>query len=436
MEERTVSYISEACSGKVLYGLGSEAVKGIATDSRSVQTGDLFIAIKGPKFDAHDFVDQAREKGAACLMVDTLEVGKELSGIPLIQVRETRAALGELAMCYRRDFDIPIIAVVGSNGKTTTKDLIAALLGGKFSVTSSPESFNNDIGVPLSLLQLRSSHEVVVMEIGSNKPGELKPLVEMIHPQWGVLTNIGREHLEFFKDLKGVAEEEGGLAELLPGDGKFFVPGDDEWACRIADRTEAEVIKVGLHSGNDWIISDIKNYPEGGSFHLQGPFPVFVGEYCIGLLGEHQAQNAALGIAVGAEMGMTPMEIREGLTSFRGPRMRMEREIINGVVFLNDSYNANADSVSAALKTLGNYPCKGRRVAVLGDMAELGDSTNSAHREAGRLTAELGIDRIVTVGQMAGIMGDAARSAGLTDVEEFSSAEKAGHAVCQAMWSW
>jgi UDP-N-acetylmuramoyl-tripeptide--D-alanyl-D-alanine ligase len=263
------------------------------------------------------------------------------------------------------------------------------------------------------------------MEIGTNHPGELAPLVEMIQPKYGVITSIGREHLEFFGDLAGVAKEEGVLAELLPADGKLFINGDSEWATKIARRSKATVVRIGFAKTNLWRAGEIRYEKSGLVFRVDGPFKTFRGEYKVRLLGRHQAINALFAIALGAELGLGAAEIRRGLEACEPPKMRCQLWEIGGLQVLDDCYNANADSMLAALQTLLDLPCKGRRIAVLGDMAELGAASESAHGEVGRRAAELGVGQLIAVGKMASIMASAAKAAGLNRVFEFPDVESA-----------
>ncbi len=342
---------------------------------------------------------------------------------------DARIALGKLAAAYRKDFALPVIAIGGSNGKTTVKELLASVLSQKLKTLWSEASFNNDIGVPMTLLRLAKSHQAAVLEAGTNHPGELAPLIKMIQPKFGVITNIGREHLEFFGDVAGVAQEEGWLAELLPADGKLFVNGDNEWTEKIAARTNAKVVRVGLVEKNDWRAKKIRLDKNGVTFQTDAPQVEFGGEYRINLLGRHQVTNALFAIAAGAELGLSREEIQRGLANCQPPKMRLQFWEANGVRVLDDAYNANADSTVAALETLRDLPLQGRRVAVLGDMEELGAHSAAAHAEIGRRAAELGIGQLFAVGKMAAVTAKAARDAGLTRVIEFADVESAVRAV-------
>jgi UDP-N-acetylmuramoyl-tripeptide--D-alanyl-D-alanine ligase len=267
------------------------------------------------------------------------------------------------------------------------------------------------------------------MEVGTNHPGELAPLLGMVRPRMGVITNIGREHLEFFNDLAGVAQEEGTLAEQLPAGGVLFMNGDNEWTSQILHRTRARAVRVGLGEKNDWRASHIRMANQGVAFRVDGPGADFSGDYRINLLGRHQVMNALLAMAVGVELGLSRAEIERGLAECQPPKMRMQLWESNGIRVLDDAYNANADSMLAALQTLQDMPCKGRRVAVLGDMAELGAHSEEAHLEVGRRVAESGVGQLFAIGEMAALIAKAARAAGLNRVFEFRDADSAASAV-------
>lgn len=430
MELRSLKYVAAACDGEQLNGSPDAQVARVCTDSRQIQRGDLFFAIKGDRFDGHDFLAETARKGAVALVVARERAPQ---GLPcaVIGVDDPRKALGRLAARYRRDFTLPVAAVGGSNGKTTTKELIAAVLRQKFATLWSEASFNNDIGVPMTLLSLEKSHQAAVLEIGTNHPGELAPLARMVQPNYGVITNIGREHMEFFEDLAGVAREEGMMAEALPADGRLFINGDCEWADQIIRRTQAGATRVGVKPENDWRLEEAGLDAQGMRFRVRAPRMEFAGEYRIGLLGRHQALNAVFAIAIGAELGLSRAEIERGLAECKPAKMRLQVWITNGVTVLDDAYNANADSMRAALETLREMPCEGRRVAVLGDMAELGRHSSEAHEEIGRRAAESGVNRLFTIGKMAPVMAGAAKSAGLREADAWSDMTAAAEAVKQ-----
>ncbi len=424
-----MKYIAAACDAEIRRGAADAIVKNVCTDSRQAKPGELFFAIRGEKFDGHGFLHEVASKNVAAVVIEQKKVPAQLPGCAVLVVDDARIALGKLAAAYRKDFSLPVIAVGGSNGKTTTKELIASVLCQKFPTLWSEASFNNDIGVPATLLRLEKSHQAAVLEVGTNHPGELAPLVKMIRSKFGVITSIGREHLEFFGDVAGVAQEEGWLAELLPADGKLFLNGDGEWTEKIAARTKAKIVRIGFDEENEWQAKKIRLDKNGVTFQVESPKREFCGEYRVNLLGRHQAANALFAIAVGAELGLEPAQIQRGLAECQPPKMRMQFWEANGVRVLDDAYNANVDSTIAALATLCDLPLQGRRVAVLGDMEELGAHSEASHAEIGLRAAELKIGQLFAVGKMAGVVAKAARDGGLTRVIEFENVEAAMKAV-------
>ena len=424
MEARPLQYIAEATGGRIAQGDGGAFVQRVSTDSRHVEPEDLFVALRGDRFDGHEFVTQAEQGGAIALLV-----GHPVkTQCAVIEVDDTRLALGRLAARYRRDFHVPVVGVAGSNGKTTTKDLLASILRRHHAAIWSEASFNNDIGVPLTLLRMENFHHAAVLELGTNHPGELAPLVRMSAPDYGIITAIGREHLEFFGDLEGVAREEGMLGELLPSSGKLFLYGDSQWSKPIAARSAAPVCTVGLNSGNDWRAEAVRVLPDGVVFRAVGDM---AGEYRLRLLGRHQVVNALLAMAVAAELGVPEEIVQAGLAGCRPPQRRLQLSEANGIRILDDAYNANADSVNASLGVLADLPCDGRRILVLGSMAELGEGTRAAHEEAAQGAAELGIDVLMAVGEEAEATVAAARVAGLDDAVAFGDNVTAGERLCE-----
>ncbi len=429
MQPRSLRFIAEACGGVLAQGDPQKMVAHVCTDSRAVQGGALFIALAGERFDGHSFVNEAAAKGVAAVMIERSKAPVPLPSCAVVLVDNARVAFGLLAARYRADFNLPVVAVAGSNGKTTTKELLGSLLSQRGPAVWSEASFNNDVGVPHTLLRLGRDHWALAQEIGTNHPGELAPLVRLVRPDLGVITSIGREHLEFFGDVAGVAQEEGWLAELLPSEGKLFLNGDSEWADIIAKRCRAVVARVGLNEGNDWRATNLRVDERGVTFDVFAPCAELSGEYRVNLLGRHQVTNALLALAVGAELGLMRDELRRGLAAGAPAKMRLQIWETHGVRVIDDSYNANADSTLAALQALCDLPCAGRRIAVLGDMAELGAHTHAAHEEVGRRAAELGVDELIAVGSQAAVTGASARAAGLRSVRECADAVAAGEAL-------
>ena len=424
MEPRTLQYLAAACGGELRSAPAERLARGVCTDSRKVQTEDLFVPLQGERFDAHQFIGEAAARHAV-IMAEPAKIPPQLASHPFLCVENTKASLGAIAARYRQDFDLPIIAVAGSNGKTTVKDVTASVLRQKFATLSSEASFNNDVGVPLTLLKLEHSHQAAVLEVGTNHPGELAPLVRMIQPRCGILTSIGREHLEYFKNLDGVAEEEGWLAELLPPGGILFIHGDCYGLREICARTQARLVRVGESERNDWRVAAVRADETGTEFDVSAPESGWSGTYRVPLLGSHQAVNALFAVAAGAAFGLTRAEVERGLAACPQPKMRMQLWQANGMRILDDAYNSNADSVAAALRALSGFVSAPRRVAVLGDMAELGEHAREAHLEAGSLAAKSNVQLLCAVGPMSALTAQAARAGGLAQVVEFSNVEEA-----------
>ncbi len=429
MEPRTLQYIAQIMEGEWLNASSERCVARLCTDSRQVEPGDLFIALTGDRFDGHTFLAEAAARGAAAVVTERRKLPPGFNACPAILVDNTRRALGRLGAAYRRAFDLSVVAVGGSNGKTTTKELIASVLRQKMATLWSEASFNNDVGVPLTLLRLDPSHQAAVLEAGTNHPGELAPLLQMMSPRFGVVTNIGREHLEFFHDLVGVVREEGSMAECLPADGVLFLNGDNPWSEIIARRTRSRVVSVGLDRSNDFVARDVRVDENGAVFTVECRFQGLSGEYRIKLLGRHQVLNALLALAVGAEMGLDRREIQDGLLACAPAKMRLQMSNPCGIRILDDSYNANADSMLAALETLRELPCTGRRVAVLGDMAEQGDCARAAHFEVGRRAASSRLDQLFAVGRQGCEIAAAARARGFKSIVEIDEVDSAALAV-------
>ena len=422
METRDMNWVATATGGTLRPGSAAVRFERVSTDSRTAGPGDLFVALRGERFDAHDFLPEVVARGVAGILVADGCEPRSTGSVAVVTVPDTRVALGRMAAKYRSEFSLPVVCVVGSNGKTTTKDLLAGLVATLGAVHRSEASFNNDVGVPLTLLGLGSNHRVAVLEAGTNHPGELAPLLGSIAPQVGVLTGIGREHLEHFGSLDGVAEEEGTIASVLPPDGLLVLNGDSGFSEGIAARCRAEVVRFGEGAGNAWRVVSSRSTWEGQEFELATPAPGWSGTWRVGVPGRHMAVNAAGALAAACRLGVSAEAARTALARFRATKQRMEVLEAGGIRILNDCYNANADSMAAALQTLFDLPCAGRRVAVLGDMAELGPASEPAHGEVGMLAVGRA-DLLFAVGQRAGLTAGAAAAAGMGGVSAHADVE-------------
>ena len=410
METLPLQFFADATGGHLLPGDGSAAVSRVVTDSREARFGDLFVALKGERFDAHDFIPDVVARGVTGVVVLESQLAKVPQGFPTLVVADTRLALGRMASAYRARRPVRMACVCGSNGKTTTKELLAAILSTGFRTLKSEASFNNDIGVPLSLLRLDPGHQAAVLEAGTNHPGELAPLVRMIAPQVGLVPSIGREHLEHFSSLEGVVDEESALGEALSAEGLLVLNGDYDASDTLAARTCARVLRAGFGPRNAWRARLTATRWESTAFHLDTSDADWSGPYVLGMPGRHMVANALIALAAAAEMGAGPEQARAALAGFSRAKQRLQWTELGGVRLLDDTYNANADSMLAALQTLSDLPCAGRRVAILGDMAELGSHAEEAHREVGAAAAGLQLDIVVAIGRHASLTAGAAGS--------------------------
>ncbi len=380
-----------------LVGDGRQVVTRVHSDTRTIAPGDLFVALKGERFDAHDFLAQAKGSGAVAALVHH---GLEQVALPGLQVPDTKTALGALAAAWRRQFALPLIAVTGSNGKTTVTQMIAAILHawcGERSLATAG-NFNNDIGLPLTLLRLRPSHRIGVIELGMNHPGEIAYLSSLTQPTVALVNNAQREHLEFMATVDAVALENGSVFGALSAGGTAVFPADDDhaavWRSLARERTvmtfaldgPADVTAEASWSGDRWHVS--ANTPDGEvAFDLS-------------IAGKHNVRNALAATTCAVAAGVSLAAIAEGLSAFEpvSGRSRSKQLHFSGhsVMLVDDSYNANPDSMRAAIDLLAELP--GPRLLVMGDMGEVGHNGPQFHREAGEHARSRGIDRLFALG--------------------------------------
>ncbi len=384
--------------------LGREGMKRVSTDSRTTQKGDLYVALRGETFDGHAFVDAAFAAGAIAAVVEREPAGAHVAGKPLLLVADTGRALGELARLYRDRFGIPFLAVAGSNGKTTTKEMIAKVLAEKYNVLSTEGNLNNHIGVPMTLFRLNRKHEVAVVETGTNHPGELAGLCRTLGPTHGLITGIAREHLEFFGSLDGVAAEECELfRSLSAGGGGTAIVNADDPRVMLAARPVKRKLTYGFRAPSASVRGrGIVLDGEGrASFEFRSAGMKRWHKVRLMIPGHHNAMNALSAAAAGIAFHVSPPRICSALESCLAPRKRMEVLAVGGVTILNDTYNANPDSALAALRTLSSLKVSGKRIAVLGDMKEVGPQAAEGHADVGREAAALGIDYLLTFGELS-----------------------------------
>ncbi len=396
MRPLSLAEIQSACAASLLHGSSTILCKRVCIDSRALQPGDLFVAIVGERFDGHDFAAEALERGAAAVLISRpVPIPSDKGGVLL--VTETVSALQSIAAWYRTQCHIPIVAVAGSNGKTSTKEMCAAALSCHFSVAKTQGNLNNHLGVPLTLLSIGPEHSAAVIELGTNHPGELAQLAGIVQPSLGILTNIGHEHLEFLIDEEGVAREEGALLEALGSESAAILNADDPWTPRLRQRTAATVITAGFASGADIRIQELTSSQGGQRLRIESEG--LRREFWIPLPGRHMASNASLAIAAAVALCVPPDEIGRGLITTQLPTGRVRVLGKNGIDCIDDTYNANPSSMKAALELLGARP--GRRIAVLGTMGELGSDEARWHRQMGEVAAAMGVDMLLAVGPFA-----------------------------------
>jgi UDP-N-acetylmuramoyl-tripeptide--D-alanyl-D-alanine ligase len=424
----SVREILQAVSGRPLSPIvdGPPLVRSVCTDSRRMEPHSLFIAIKGERFDGHEKLSDAAGGGAIAALVEH-EPRAPMPNLQLIGVANTRLAMGRLATHVRRQLQATVIAVGGSNGKTSTKFLLHHVLETKFKGSISPKSFNNDIGVPLAIFPADPAADYLVLEIGTNRPGEIKALSELARPNIAVITSIGAEHLEGLSDIDGVRAEEASLVSGLDPCGVLIVNGDDERLLELVRVYRGRRITFGFGSHNDLFATDVRCEESGVRFKLNGSRR----EIFVPMLGRHVASNALATFAVARWMNMPEEAIAGALAHADGPEMRLQVSRVHGMTLLNDAYNANPASMRAALETIRELPSPGRRVAVVGDMRELGRHAARYHRETGEFAAQSKLDVLICVGTSAKLIARAAEEAGMprSRIRQYPDSPTAARAV-------
>lgn len=417
----TTGEMSAAVRG-TLYGAADVTVTVLSTDSRSIENGMWFIPIKGERFDGHDYIDMALEKGAAgCFCSKLPDIRREDK--VYILVEDTKKALKDLASWYRGKFDLPIVQITGSVGKTTTKEMIAAVLSRRLRTHKTKGNLNGDIGAPLMVLGIMPEHEAAVIETGMDNFGQIRYLGEMIRPDFAVISNIGEAHMEFLGSREGILRAKSEIFENLRPGGVAVLNGDDELLNTLD--LPFETIRCGFGENCSVRVKNVEDLGVAGvkctvctekcTYALEIPAP-----------GVHMVYSAAMAAAIAERLGLTAEDICAGVRSFApaGERLRVER-LNGGRIMINDSYNANPQSMGAALRVLASTPTT-KRIAMLGDMKELGDATAPGHREMGRLVGELGIDMLIAVGPYCrDYMVPAAKESGCSDVRWFDDKTKA-----------
>ncbi|MCR5758413.1 MAG: UDP-N-acetylmuramoyl-tripeptide--D-alanyl-D-alanine ligase [Selenomonas sp.] len=408
----------------------------VVTDTRKISQGALFVALQGDKFNGEDFAADALLKGAAGVVVSeecAPEMLKRCQGT-VLQVTNTLTAYQLLAKAWRDKFPaIPVVAITGSNGKTTTKDLTAAVLSAKGAVLKTQANFNNEIGLPLTLLGLKKEHTAAVVEIGMRGFHQIDALAPIASPQIGIVTNVGETHMELLGSLENIAKAKQELVESIPAGGTVILNADNSYVAgmRSAAKDGVRVMTFGIEEDAD---------VRGEAIHTEGNMSKFMvtyqnerHEYTVNMVGRHNVYNTLAAIAAGFAMGLTPAEIRKGLANLEVTKMRFELQQVKDWHVINDAYNASPMSMTAAINTLAEL-AKGRKIAVLGDMLELGSVSEEAHLHVGEEVAAHGFTALITQGDMGDFIAKGAESKGMTAVYRCASHQEAAdklHALLQ-----
>lgn len=408
--------ILEITGGKLLQGSLSTLFKGISTDSRTIKPGELFLTLKGKRFDGHRFIPHAYERGAlGAIVKEGSSKGKRWNeNGTIVEVKDPLRALGDIARSWRMRHPVTVVGVTGSNGKTTTKEMVGKILEISFRVLKTEGNFNNLVGLPLTLLRLREKDEIAILEIGTNTRSEIKRLAEISVPDIAVITNIGQAHLEGLRSMEELTEEKGGLFKALREDGFAIINEDDPRVLNVAAECRCKKIGFGMTKTADLMATDVSISDSGTvGFRLSSRdrdvsinLPIY---------GVFNVYNALAAAGVAQALGVELEVIKEGLEGFKHLAGRMEVIELDRYTIINDTYNANPSSMEQALRTLVGLKGAGRTVAVLGDMLELGEFTRPAHIQIGRLVSGLGVDYLFTLGRASTNFACGASESGMNE---------------------
>ncbi len=394
--KRRLSEFAQLAGGQ-LHGDDREFAD-VVSDSRSIKAGELFVALRGPRFDGHEFIATVRAAGAAGALVES----RQDAPLSQIVVGDTQAALQAAAHGWRRKLSIPVVGVAGSNGKTTVKEMTAAILSQAGSTLATRGNLNNHIGVPLTLLRLEATHRFAVIEMGANRAGEVAALAKLAEPSIGIVTNAGAEHLEGFGSIEGAARAEGEMVEALPADGTAVINADDAYVSLWRGMTRARVVTFGLVARADYTAKDLRTVVQAGGFRLHFTLTCPAGSQPVELAlgGRHNVLNALAASAAAVAAGASLAHCAAGLASMRAVAGRLQlKKTAHGAQLIDDSYNANPSSVRAGLEVLADFA--GRRWLVLGDMGELCAFAAESHQAVGTQARELGVERLFAVGPLS-----------------------------------
>ena len=423
--------IVAATGGLLLAGSRYARVRRICTDSREAREGDLFIALQGEAHDGHQFVKDVLSLGVNGVVIEESMSKKYLSIVRKLQqsqveatplvvgVDDTTRAFQEIAAYHRRRFQIPVVAITGSNGKTTTKEMVANTLRERWNVLKTEGNFNNRLGVPHTLLRLTKRHQVAVVEMGVDAEGQTARLCEIAQPTHGMITNIGPDHLEYFGSMEGSARAKAELLAGLPNDGTIILNADDQWYGFLKQRTRCLRKSFGMKAQSDVRGSDIQSHGARTMFrvHIRGRKQSH--RLSINVPGQHNVSNALSAVAMGQALGISMKRIATGLAKFRPVAMRSQIKSIQGLTIIEDCYNANPASMKAALTLLKKLAQGKRTIAVVGDMLELGKNTEALHQEVGAYISDLSISYLIVCGGLGQEIAHGAKKRGMAGSRVF-----------------
>ena len=392
-----ISDILKATGGKLLCGDENVVVTSFITDSRQGKAGAMFVPIRGERADGHDYIPAVLESPAAATFTDhEIPTGEK----PIVLVKDCREALQKAAAWYREQFDIPVVGITGSVGKTTAKEMVAQALSAAFRVLKTAGNQNSQVGVPITVCGLRKDHTAAVVEMGVSMPGEMGRIAAVVKPTCAVMTNIGVSHIEFMKTRENILREKAHIADYLPAGGALFVNGDDDLLPTLKETLGNKVVTFGLGPGCDWRAYGLNEADKGTFFTCQSPAGERT-ELFVPAAGEHNVRNALAAMAVARYLGVPAEDAVRAISAYKAPAMRQQVVEANGLLIIDDSYNASPDSMRSAIAVLQSRNVTGKRAAVLADMLELGDFAQQGHREVGEYAREKGVDLLVGVGPLA-----------------------------------
>ena len=414
-----INELLKAAGGSLIQGHSAKELSGISIDSRTIRPGEGFIAVKGNNFDGHDFIAEAIRKGARAIIRRGHPSLSYPKGVAVILVKDTLKALTDIARFHRNKFDIPVVAVTGSNGKTTTKDMISRVLAEKFNILKSEGTKNNRIGLSLALLKLNKEHKIAVLELGTNHFGEIEHLTKVASPNIAVITNIGPAHLEFLGDLNGVFREKYTLVKNLKSPHIAILNRDDKLLEKeiLKKSRKPFVLGFGIERKGDFSASGIKDSLGRINFRVNKKY-----KFTLNTLGDYNIYNALAAIAAGRLFSMSYKDIAKSLSGFTFPKSRLNLVELNRVKFIDDTYNANPFSLAQALIALDKLDVKGRKIVVMGDMLELGSREETFHSKAGRQIQRV-CDCFISVGRLSKLAAESAKNFGLRPSRIFSCAK-------------